>query len=451
MNKLHVLLVDDDDQFAMDFNLLGQKLFEINRVENGEQAIAFLEKHLPDAILLDLQLGAGMDGLETLQKIRHNFFDIPVIMITEYAHVESAVKAIKLGALHYMAKNPNMKELQAIIERELQHIRWKKLYQQKYQSLEKIVGSSKAMKKLRRIISRLALSDSNVVIEGESGVGKELVAQALYQKSNRAEMPLVAVDCGAITASLFESEFFGHERGAFTDAKFQKKGKLELADGGTVFLDEITNLDLSLQVKLLRALESQSFTRVGGEKYIQTDIRVIAATNKNLLQHVEQGLFREDLFYRLSVVTIKVPPLRDHKEDIAELVTHFCAMRSDDCGEQLKLSSSAMQKLKNYSWPGNVRELRNMIERLFAMFPGENVEASDIQFERTLKEMPDVLSKAMNLPYAKAGKQVLSDFKSTYLRELLDRNNWNISQAAREAEIPRPSLHRMIRELDLKS
>jgi len=259
--RLNLLVVDDDDDFAHDFAILSQGIFDMARAASGEEALQKLEENEPDAVILDLRLGAGIDGIETLRNIRAIHHDLPVIMVTEFANVETGVQAMKLGAFHYTSKHPNMNELHAIIQRELRHVGWKSLYlEEVHKQYGEMIGDSPAMKELYQSISQVAPTPSTVLIEGENGSGKELVAHEIHARSGRAQSPFVAINCGAIPAVLFESELFGHEKGSFTGAMERKKGKFELADGGTIFLDEITNLSLELQAKLLRVLEDRKFT-----------------------------------------------------------------------------------------------------------------------------------------------------------------------------------------------
>ena len=450
MNKLTVLLVDDDNHFAEAFELLGKKRFDLSRVASGEKAIDFIQQKTPDAILLDLQLGAGMDGLETLTKMRKLHFDIPVIMITENANTETAVKAMRLGALYYMAKSPNMRELEAIIERELEHIQWKKLYQKSEADIDLLIGESRAIKELKRLIAKAAKNNISILIEGENGVGKELVARMIHKQSARSTKPFVTINCSAVPTSLFESEFFGHERGAFTGAVRKKQGLFELADNGVLFLDEIANLDYNMQGKLLRVLETGSFRRVGGERLISVDVRVLAATNQSLEQEIEKGRFRQDLYYRLNVIPINIPPLRRHKDDISELVNYFVTSFPDAEKNITHFSKSAMQKLKKFHWPGNIRELKNVVYRALAMSSGADIQSHDISFSGNHIKAPQLFQDVLAMPYAQARDHVMTEFKKYYLRNLLDRNGWNIAQAAQEAGLPRQSLHRMIKELGLK-
>jgi DNA-binding NtrC family response regulator len=449
MNKLNILLVDDDNNFAKAFELLARKRFNLSRVATGEQAVELIQQKLPDAILLDLQLGAGIDGLETLHRINELNFDIPVIMITEHASPETAVKAMRMGALNYMAKNPNMRELETIIERELQHIRWKKLYQKSGSDFDPIIGTSKPIKELKRLIGKAAKSDMSIILEGENGVGKELAARMIHEQGNHSDKPFVPINCSAVQNSLFESEFFGHEKGAFTGAIRQKKGLFELADGSVLFLDEIANLDYNMQGKLLRVLEDGSFRRVGGEQLITVDVRVLAATNKSLEQEVEEGRFRQDLYYRLNVITIEIPPLRRHKDDIYELVNYFISTFPNAEKSAIQFSKSALQKLEKFHWPGNIRELKNVVYRALAMSSGNEIQSTDVLFHTNHISSPQIFQDVLSMPYSQARDHIITEFKKYYLRELLNRHCWNIAQAAQEAGLPRPSLHRMMKDLGL--
>ncbi len=450
-NRLHLLVVDDDQDFIRDFEIIGREFFRMTSSGSGEEAVQVMKKETPDAVILDLRLGQGMDGLETLRVIRGIHADIPVIMVTQYASVETAVEAMKLGAFHYMSKNPNLKELHAIIMNELRNAVWKSLYLQEiHEKYGELVGESEPMKKLFRQISRLAPSDVNVLIQGENGSGKELVAREIHARSRRSDKPFVVVNCPAIPGPLFESELFGHEKGAFTGAVCRRKGKFELAHTGTLFLDEISAMDPALQAKLLHVTEHQAFERVGGTEPIPMDIRIISASNRDLLQDIPCGKFREDLFYRLNVMNLSVPPLRERKEDVPLLAAYFCRKLFLKWGRPCQdFSPGAMEKLKSYHWPGNVRELRNIIERTLILVTDRMIEPEDL--ELGAHDAPNLFDDGKNrfLPYEKARNRVMNQFKKKYLLELLERCGGNVSRAAREAGLSRPGLHRMMKEVKM--
>ena len=447
--KFDLLLVDDDNEYVRDFILLGQEVFNVSRSATGEEALEKLQKFEPDAVILDLRLGSGIDGIETLKRIRARYAELPVIMVTDYASVETAVEAIKLGAFHYTSKHPNMKALHAIIRRELRQMSWKSLFlNETDKHFGKIVASSTMMKNIFKTIPQIAKSNANILIQGETGTGKELLATAIHLQSPRAQFPFVAINCSALPFHLLESELFGHEKGSFTGAIARKKGKFELADGGTIFLDEIGDLHYNHQAKLLRVIEEQKFTRVGGENEINVNVRIIAASNKNIKEEIKKGQFRKDLFYRLNTIPLKLPPLRERKEDIPVLVNYF----SNSACSANKLKSSgftnqAINKLINYSWPGNIRELKSLIERTIIMHPDKKIHPEDIELGQVTSDIPEFCEKYLRLPYTEARNKILAEFKKLYIAELTRRNDGNITKAAREAQIPRSSLHRMMKEI----
>ena len=450
IKKLNLLVVDDDDDFTRDFAILSRDIFDMSRAATGEEALDKLKHNEPDAVILDLRLGAGIDGIETLRRIRIMYHDIPVIMVTDHATVDNAVQAMKLGAFHYISKHPNMNELHAIIQRELRQASWKSLYlEDVHKKYGEMIGDSPAMKEIYGAISRVAPTPSTVLIEGESGTGKELVAREIHVRSGRGRFPFVPINCGAIPATLFESELFGHEKGSFTGALERKKGKFELADGGTIFLDEIANLTPDLQAKLLRILEDMTFTRVGGNNSIQVNVRIISASNKTLLTEVEAGRFRQDLYYRLNVVTMQIPPLRDRRDDIPKIAAYFAKKHILQSGRKGgEFTPQAVQSLKKYRWPGNIRELKHVIERVLTLVPDRPIQPADLKLSFRTYPEPTPFDEVMSLPYEQAKNAVLAQLKKAYVSALLERNNGNITQAANEAGLPRSSLHRMLKEIN---
>ncbi|MEG2069831.1 MAG: sigma-54 dependent transcriptional regulator, partial [Bacteroidales bacterium] len=347
--------------------------FEIVTMEtSGVKGLAFLKKEIVDVIFVDIRM-PGMDGLETLEKIRTEY-DFPIIMISGHGTIDTAVKSIKIGAYDFISKPFDLNRLLIATRNALDKVQLvnetkilKKRINQKYE----IIGESKAINKVKNIIERVAPTDARVLIMGDSGTGKELVAHWLHQKSERYNAPFIEVNCAAIPSELIESELFGHEKGSFTSAIKQKKGNFELANGGTLFLDEIGDMSLSAQSKVLRALQENKITRVGGEKEISVNVRVIAATNKNLVEEIEHKNFREDLFHRLSVIQLHVPALKDRKEDIPLLVKYFINDISESTGKQpLPITDEAIEELQQYPWSGNIRELKNVIERLLILSDG---------------------------------------------------------------------------------
>ena len=371
MRKHKILVVDDEHliRWSLDQNLKKQG-YEVTTAGSGEEALHLVQDESPDLMLLDVQL-PGMNGMEVLEKVKESEEDLIVIMVTALGVLETAVKAMRLGAYDYINKPFNLDELAIVIKKALENQELKREVAQlrstqpKKFSIDKIVGESEEQKHVLSMIRKIAQSDAGtVLIQGESGTGKELVAKAIHYESGRAEKPFMAINCAAVPETLLESELMGHEKGAFTDAKNQKKGLFEMADGGTVFLDEIGDMPQGIQAKLLRVLEDRAFRRVGGTKDIHVDVRIVSATNKNLLAAIKEKSFRNDLYYRLQVIPIFLTPLRERRADILVLARHFIDMFNKEFGKSVKdISEDAERFLVEYEWPGNVRELKNVIER----------------------------------------------------------------------------------------
>lgn len=445
-DRLRVLLVDDDKDFIRDFTALGRDAFHLDSAESGEEALRRLSDDAYDAMLLDLRLGRGIDGIETLKRIRPAHPDLPVIMITEYASVETAVEAMKLGAFHYMSKHPNIRELRAIIEKELGSVRWKRLFLQEMESRHgRMIGESEAFRQVKALITRVAPTSAPVLIEGENGTGKELVAREIHLRSGRSGGPYVTVNCAAIPNSLFESESFGHEKGAFTGAVSRRIGRFEQAEGGTIFLDEIGSMGLDMQAKLLRVLENKTLTRVGGTQTIHVDVRVVAASNRVLSDETSAGRFREDLYHRLNVISIRIPPLRDRREDIPVLAEYFAGIYAPlRRGSDNYFRPEALRIMKNYDWPGNVRELRNVVERSVILASGFPIRPEELRLDPRPVEKSGLFSDLLGMEYRKARKEALDRFKKAYLSDLMKRSGGNVTRAAELAGLPRTSLQRML-------
>ncbi|HAD03916.1 MAG: Fis family transcriptional regulator [Desulfuromonadales bacterium GWD2_61_12] len=371
MRKHKILVVDDEHliRWSLEQNLKKQG-YEVISAGTGEDALRLVRDESPDLILLDIQL-PGINGLQVLEKVKELEEEVIVIMVTALGVLETAVKAMRMGAYDYINKPFNLDELAIIIKkaletgelkREVAHLRGE---QTKRYGVNNLIGKSRHMQNVLAMVEKIAKSDaSTVLIQGESGTGKELIAKAIHYESARADKPFMAINCAAVPETLLESELMGHEKGAFTDAKMQKKGLFEYADGGTVFLDEIGDMELGMQAKLLRVLEERSFRRVGGVKDISVDVRIVSATNKDLQKGMEEKTFRTDLYYRLQVIPIFLPPLRERRDDIIALTEHFIAHFNREFGKNVKgISKMAEKFLVEYSWPGNIRELKNIIER----------------------------------------------------------------------------------------
>ena len=383
-----ILVVDDEINYLTVMEaLLGEEGYEVLTAPSGPEALKLAGTSDVDLVLTDMKM-PKMNGIELLGELKRLYPDLPVIMMTAYGTVEKAVEAMRTGAYDYILKPFKNEELLATIARALEYHRLLLQNRMLLQDLDKkygapnIVGESQAMREILALVKRVATSRATVLISGESGTGKELVARAIHLQSPRAGKTFVSVNCAALTETLLESELFGHERGAFTHAVSMRKGRFELADGGTLFLDEVAEMSPALQVKLLRVLQEMEFERVGGNKTIKVDVRLVAATNRELKEEVEEGRFREDLYYRLNVVHLHIPPLRERREDIAPLATHFLRKYAkENARGEVRLSPEALKLLLHYSWPGNVRELENVMERAVILCNQHLITVNDLPGE----------------------------------------------------------------------
>jgi DNA-binding NtrC family response regulator len=440
--KLSILIVDDEESVRDSlYNWFIEDGYQVDCAENAKVALQFLEGHAVDIVLADIKM-PGMDGLEMLRRIKALKSDVIVIVMTAFATVDTAVMALKDGAFDYVTKPFDPDDLSHLIRNAAKQIELSKeneVLKEKMVSLEHVddlIGESEAMKKVLKQIESVARSSSSVIITGESGTGKELVARAIHANSPRRYYPLVSVHCGALSESLLESELFGHEKGAFTGAIYNRKGRFEMADNGTIFLDEIATISPKMQIELLRVLETKSFVRVGGNKEISSDFRVICATNRDLKSMVEQGLFREDLFYRLNVVNIHIPPLRERVEDIPLLTGYFikkyCASMNLPV---VSIEEGALKRMEGHSFPGNIRELENMIERAIVVGNGRKITVRDLPFQ---KEMPD------------SNAESLEEFEKSFIHQILQKYSWNISRTAKALKVDRVTLYNKIKKYGLK-
>lgn len=378
---MKILIIDDERAIRNSLKeILSDEGYIVETAEDGAKGLEILAKDSYDVVFCDIKM-PGMDGLEVLGKIRAEGMDCAVIMISGHGDIETAVDCIKKGAFDFIQKPLDLNRILITIKNATDKVSLvaqtktlkKKVYGQP------MIGDSAPMQKIREIISKVAATDARVLITGPNGSGKELVARSLYQESNRSAMPFVEVNCAAIPSELIESELFGHEKGSFTSAVKQHKGKFEQADGGTLFLDEIGDMSLPAQAKVLRVLQEKKLSRVGSDKDIEVNVRVIAATNKNLREEIEKGNFREDLYHRLSVILIKVPSLDERKEDIPELVSYFIGQICAESGKpEREITDDAIRLLQEKSWPGNIRELRNVVERLLIL-GGSPIDAQDVK------------------------------------------------------------------------
>jgi len=452
-----ILIVDDEVPILNSLSkILEDEGYEVTVAKSGTEALKLMTAEPPDLLLLDIWM-PEMDGLETLRRAREQAPRLPVMMMSGHGSIETAVKAIKLGAYDYIEKPLSLENVTLRVRHALDQHRLEEenlSLRTKVESRFELVGASPAMQRLSQLIATAGPTTGRVLISGENGTGKELVARGIHQQSPRRERAFVAVNCAAIPENLIESELFGHERGAFTGATAQKRGQFEQADRGTLFLDEIGDMSLNTQSKVLRALEEQQFTRVGGTKLIKVDVRVIAASNKDLAKEIGKGSFREDLFYRLNVLPIEVPPLRERKEDIPLLVRHFLRTHAEDQGLKVKeVAPDALEALQLYDWPGNIRELRNLIERLMIMVPGRVIEAThaslSLQSRPGTQPAPQSGSSLAANSYDSL-RDARNAFEREYISRKLRENGWNISRTADDLQIERSHLHRKIKMLNVE-
>jgi two-component system nitrogen regulation response regulator NtrX len=446
VSKPMILVVDDEESILDTLSgILTDEGYEVSTASSGEQAIDLVKEHHPEIILLDVWMSPGIDGMETLKKIKDISEESIIIMISGHSTIDTAVQTTKLGAYDFLEKPLSLEKVLIIIDRALEKLRLenenivlKTSISQKFE----IVGQSPKIISLKHQISQTAPSQGRVLIYGESGSGKELVAWALHDGSARKNENFIEVNCAAIPHDLIESELFGHEKGSFTGAYERKIGKFELADKGTLFLDEIGDMSLTTQAKVLRVIETQEFQRVGGSKKIKVDVRIITATNKDLNEEIRKGAFRDDLYFRLSVIPIQVPPLRERKLDIPLLVEYFLKIFAAQYGQKpKKVSKGTMRALMDYDWPGNVRELKNTIERFVIMTPDESID---------IKYLPLIREPKMDYYSYKTLREAREHFEKDFIFKKLQGNNWNISKTAEELEIERSNLHRKIKSLEIE-
>ncbi|MDH3975253.1 MAG: sigma-54 dependent transcriptional regulator [Deltaproteobacteria bacterium] len=445
----NILIVDDEESIRSTLSgVLKDEGFDVILAEDGEKGFDMAKEEGPDLVLLDIWM-PGIDGMETLKKIKSELPHLQVIMMSGHGTIETAVQATKLGAYDFIEKPLSLDKLLLCINNALSLHRLEeenKRLKEKFGGWREMVGESVAMKKLKEQIATVAPSNAWVLITGENGTGKELVANLLHLKSKRSDAPFVDVNCAAIPEELIESELFGHEKGAFTGAVSSKRGKFDLANGGTLFLDEIADMSLKTQAKILRILQEQRFERVGGSKSIKVDVRVVAATNKDLLQEIKEGSFREDLYYRLNVIPFEVPPLREREQDIELLVKKFVNLYSKDMGGPAKrFHDEAIEGLKQYHWPGNVRELKNLVERLVIMTRGSVIKKSDLPPYIPGKEL-----KGPDFESFGSLKDARNAFEKAFIAEKLAENNGNITKTAEAIGLERSNLHKKIKMYELE-
>jgi two-component system nitrogen regulation response regulator NtrX len=444
--KATILLVDDEEGILETLSgILEDEGYEVSTVSSGEKALDLVKELSPDVVILDVWMPGGIDGLETLRAIKETTQKPAVIMISGHSNIDIAVQATKLGAYDFLEKPLSLEKVLILVKRALE----KQSLENENTALKtsiaqtwEIIGESPKIIALKDTISKAAASNGRIFIFGESGTGKELVARALHEASSRKNKNFVEVNCAAIPNELIESELFGHEKGSFTGAFERKKGKFELADEGTLFLDEIGDMSLATQAKVLRVIETQEFQRVGGSKNIKVDVRIIAATNKSLEEEIKKVNFREDLYFRLNVIPINLPPLRERKDDVPLLVEHFLKIFAQQYGQKMKkISKTTLNALMDYDWPGNVRELKNTIERFVIMNSAEIIEINHIPFIRETKA---------DYESFKTIREAREQFEKDFIFAKLQKNNWNVSKTADDLEIERSNLHKKIKALGIE-
>lgn len=445
-----ILVVDDEKDIRISLTgILEDEGYQVVTAASGLEALDAVQEDLPDLVLLDIWM-PGMDGLQALEKLRKLFPEITVIMISGHGTIETAVRATKLGAFDFIEKPLSLDKMLISVSNAL---RMKDLCVENTElkrvvgNEHELIGDSTVIAALREQIMRVAPTNASVLIGGANGTGKELVARSIHYYSQRQTKPFIAINCAAIPEELIESELFGHEKGAFTGALALKKGKFDLADGGTLFLDEIGDMSLKTQAKVLRILQERCFERVGGTRLVTVDVRIIAATNKELAEEIRQGRFREDLYYRLNVVPFRVPALRERSEDIPLLVQHFVGLFYRKEGREPKsFLPETLDILKQYHWPGNVRELKNIIERILIMTPGRMIACDDIPDLSGGHSEPEStipsLARALGLVTLRDARE---EFEREFILQKLEENDWNISRTAEIIELERSNLHRKIK------
>jgi two-component system nitrogen regulation response regulator NtrX len=446
-----ILVVDDEMDILQSLEgILSDEGFEAISADSGLKALEMIDEVMPDLVLLDIWM-PEMDGIETLGKIKEAYPHLQVVMMSGHGTIETAVKATKVGAYDFIEKPLSIEKLFLSINNALDYNRLEEeisLLREKDKAKYNITGHSKAITELKEQIRIVAPTNAWVLISGENGTGKELVAHTIHRLSNRSQKPMVEVNCAAIPEDLIESELFGHEKGAFTGASSMRRGKFDKAHEGTIFLDEIGDMSLKAQSKTLRILQEQKFERVGGTRTIKVDVRVLAATNKDLEAEIEKNTFRDDLYFRLNVIPMNVPPLRERVEDIPELVNEFVKGFTLKTNlEPKEFSEGALHVLKRYEWPGNVREIKNLVERLMIMTPGNVIDGKDIPppFNKPSDFKGDFESALLSGSYKKAR----SEFEKAFIKRKLEEFNGNISKTAEAIGIERSNLHKKIKAYKL--
>jgi len=452
-SNITILITDDEQSIRNSLReILEFEGYNVLEAESGRQTFEILEKNDIDLIFLDIKM-KGMDGIEVLEKMNEEALVVPVIMISGHGTIEIAVEATKLGAFDFLEKPPDLNRLLISTRNALKHRKLEKEnknIKSKLPKVQEIIGDSKPITEIKKTIDKVAPTEARVLITGENGTGKELVARWIHEKSKRSSGPFVEVNCAAIPTELLESELFGHEKGAFTGATNRRIGKFEQADGGTLFLDEIGDMSRDAQAKVLRALQQHQIVRVGGNEQIPVDVRILSATNKDLMEEIDENRFREDLYHRINVIPIHVPPLRDRRDDIPQLTKSFLQELSekDIVFSGKEFSDEALERLKEYPWTGNVRELHNAVERLVILAGDHVIDQDEVEELVSGKKKPEHLKQMVD------DIERFQDFKEAaerlFLIRQLEKNDWNISQTAESIDIQRSHLYTKMKKYQIE-
>jgi two-component system nitrogen regulation response regulator NtrX len=444
-HQRRVLIVDDEKGIRESLaGVVEDEGWSVVTVENGEKGLIEAKLNPPNLVFLDIWM-PGMDGIAVLQRLREFQPDLPIVIMSGHATIETAVKATRLGAFDVLEKPLELEKILKLLE-QAGSLTNKHKEGTSIPSPVDLIGVSQAVNMIRRQIVAVGPKNASVLITGENGVGKEVVARMIHHSSTRSAAPFIAINCAAIPDELIEAELFGHVKGAFTSAVSDRKGRFELAHGGTLFLDEIGEMSLKTQAKVLRILQEKTFERVGDHKSIHVDVRILAATNRDLAAEIKAGTFREDLFYRLNVIPIHVPSLRDRREDIPLLINHFFAELQKESRSSQELASDVILALSAYDWPGNVRELKNTLERLSILAHGHRIELTDLPPEVLLQSDSQVSESRKN---AQTLKDAKSDFERAFILAKLEEYDWNVSRTAEALNIERSNLHRKLKSFEI--
>ena len=452
MKKPEILIIDDEKEMLVSYQkILDRAGYTIETCLSAEEGLEKLHVHHDFSLVIsDLKM-PGMDGMDFLTVMKEKHPHLPLIMVTGFGTVEIGIEAVKRGAFDFIEKPFSSKKLLLSVEEALNQIIPTQPATDQKDMFDNMIGTSAVMQSIFEMIKKVAYGNANVLISGESGVGKELIARSVHKHSLRRNHPIIPINCGALPEQLFESELFGYEKGAFTGAFQSKPGLVELANGGTLFLDEVCEMPHNLQVKMLRMLEERNIRRIGGQKEIAVNVRVVSATNRNLEEALSQGWLREDFFYRVNTIQIDVPPLRERREDLPHLIKHFISNLERKYNRGINdIDPQTMLVFQNYDWPGNVRELQNVIERSYYLATAPSIKFQDLPSFLSKNNLVDKDKDYIDIPFHEAKEKVIENFEQKYLKSQLDKYDWNISKTADSCGIDRRTIHRLINKYNLK-